>query len=264
MATMPSPNDLTRQQLDELDALLQRMLSLPLNKPEPPAPAVSYSPPLPEMPPAPTRPAAGWRTDPASVVKTPYLSSTTVAHDPVAAVAITPSFTPIAAPAGPRQVAPAPQPMPMPASLLSVPLHEKQAIGTTMPDYAGTGTLRGVDAPATPDGFRSVFAGAPPAQDPFPSLPTLFDRHSSSVMVPPPDVSFGVPTKTQEPATRSVPVVLWPLWLCNAILEWMLGWLGPIGVGMTHPATKTLLGCVGVVMLLSAGYWSAKGLGWFR
>ena len=29
-----SPNDLTRQQLDELDALLQRMLSLPLNPPE--------------------------------------------------------------------------------------------------------------------------------------------------------------------------------------------------------------------------------------
>ena len=35
MATAaPSPNDLTRQQLDELDALLQRMLALPLNPPE--------------------------------------------------------------------------------------------------------------------------------------------------------------------------------------------------------------------------------------
>ena len=31
MATAPSPNDLTRQQLDELDALLQRMLALPVN-----------------------------------------------------------------------------------------------------------------------------------------------------------------------------------------------------------------------------------------
>lgn len=34
MATAPSPNDLTRQQLDELDALLQRMLSLPPNSPD--------------------------------------------------------------------------------------------------------------------------------------------------------------------------------------------------------------------------------------
>ena len=30
MATAPSPNDLTRQQLDELDALLQKMLSVPM------------------------------------------------------------------------------------------------------------------------------------------------------------------------------------------------------------------------------------------
>ena len=34
MATAPSANDLTRQQLDELDALLQRMLSLPVNPPD--------------------------------------------------------------------------------------------------------------------------------------------------------------------------------------------------------------------------------------
>ena len=34
MATAPSANDLTRQQLDELDALLQRMLALPNASPE--------------------------------------------------------------------------------------------------------------------------------------------------------------------------------------------------------------------------------------
>ncbi|QJW95939.1 hypothetical protein [Frigoriglobus tundricola] len=39
MATAPSPNDLTRQQLDELDALLQRMLSVPLTPAETPVPA---------------------------------------------------------------------------------------------------------------------------------------------------------------------------------------------------------------------------------
>jgi len=39
MATAPSPNDLTRQQLDELDALLQRMLAQPLAPPDLSSPA---------------------------------------------------------------------------------------------------------------------------------------------------------------------------------------------------------------------------------
>jgi hypothetical protein len=56
MATAaPSPNDLTRQQLDELDSLLQRMLSLPLSPPEsfaPNAPAQAFAPiPVPVPPP---------------------------------------------------------------------------------------------------------------------------------------------------------------------------------------------------------------------
>jgi hypothetical protein len=52
MATAHSPNDLTRQQLDELDALLQRMLALPLNAPEstPNLRTASVELPLPEMP----------------------------------------------------------------------------------------------------------------------------------------------------------------------------------------------------------------------
>ena len=41
MATAQSPNDLTRQQLDELDALLQKMLATPLNPPEGAAPTGS-------------------------------------------------------------------------------------------------------------------------------------------------------------------------------------------------------------------------------
>ncbi|MFO0804674.1 MAG: hypothetical protein U0791_16320 [Gemmataceae bacterium] len=44
MAAAPSANDLTRQQLDELDALLQRMLTLPLSPGEqPPAAPQSYA-----------------------------------------------------------------------------------------------------------------------------------------------------------------------------------------------------------------------------
>ena len=61
MATAPSPNDLTRQQLDELDALLQRMLSVPLAPADTPMPA-SAPPPrgAPDGPPLPP----SWRVDP--------------------------------------------------------------------------------------------------------------------------------------------------------------------------------------------------------
>ncbi len=48
MATAPSANDLTRQQLDELDALLQRMLTLPVNPPDAATPSSGVS---------------SWRTD---------------------------------------------------------------------------------------------------------------------------------------------------------------------------------------------------------
>ena len=54
--TAQSPNDLTRQQLDELDDLLQRMLSLPLNPPESfenSPPARAFASPLPTPAPAP-------------------------------------------------------------------------------------------------------------------------------------------------------------------------------------------------------------------
>ena len=64
MATSPQP---TRQQLDDLDALLQRMLALPVNPAEEPAAPPAFSePPAPAgnmilsgpLPPAPPRPAA--------------------------------------------------------------------------------------------------------------------------------------------------------------------------------------------------------------
>jgi len=59
MAAAPSANDLTRQQLDELDALLQRMLTLPLSPGEQPSPQSYAQAPalrLTAAPPEPVRP----------------------------------------------------------------------------------------------------------------------------------------------------------------------------------------------------------------
>jgi hypothetical protein len=72
MANAPSPNDLTRQQLDELDALLQRMLAMPPAVPEP-IPAAKVEQPT---------PPAGWRADrPPAVpaMPTPHLAAVAAA-----------------------------------------------------------------------------------------------------------------------------------------------------------------------------------------
>ena len=55
MATASTENDLTRQQLDELDAQLQRMLSLQINPADPTPPPIpaatlaAFAPPLPPV-----------------------------------------------------------------------------------------------------------------------------------------------------------------------------------------------------------------------
>jgi hypothetical protein len=48
----------------------------------------------------------------------------------------------------------------------------------------------------------------------------------------------------------------------NWVIEWLLGLVGPVGVAVTRPVTKYLLGIVGVVLLAAAGLWTARGMGW--
>lgn len=118
MASSPTPTaDLTRHQLDELDALLQRMLNLPLAAP-PAMPSLPTSPPagLVELP-------ANWRADAAvphvAPEPTPESDSDDSGVLPSAGLFGTPAASPTV------EVEPA-------------------------------RTLRGVDAPATPAGFAPV------------------------------------------------------------------------------------------------------------
>ena len=106
MATVaPSPNDLTRQQLDELDALLQRMLSVPLAPPDTPMPvgAGRDAPPLPPS----------WRIDPPAPSAGASLPHIALPDPPSSAVSLkfeppAPASEPTPAPAAP---APAPKPV---------------------------------------------------------------------------------------------------------------------------------------------------------
>lgn len=143
----PTPNDLTRQQLDELDTLLQRMLGLPLGPP-PDGPAEPRRPadPLP-LPDPVSRAPAGWRADaPAPAARPPFVTA------PVSV-----SLTPTAEPAV-RAFAP-------PTADTGVPPSTGDWLGRG--PMVGPGTLRGVDAPALPSAFRD------PAPEPVAEEPTV-------------------------------------------------------------------------------------------
>jgi hypothetical protein len=229
MSTTMTPNDLTRQQLDDLDRLLQRMLSLPLNKPEPPHVPRVVTPPLPEMPPI----SGVWRSDGPAEVKTPHIAteqSFSAVMEPEVMLSSHGFGTPRPAPSGPSAFAVVPPSAEMP--------------------YPMTGTLRGVDAPATPMGFKSAFASSN-------------DRPVALADLDTTSFAGARYTPTPEPIRQTaVPVILWPLFVINWILEAVLGWTGPIGNILLQPWMKRLLGFTGIALAVAAGVWVAMGLGW--
>jgi hypothetical protein len=249
MSTPPSPNDLTRQQLDELDSLLQRMLSLPLSGPAEDAPPPPPLPPLPEPP-------AGWRADAGGPsVKPPHLAADPA---PALAPAVGPPITfPSQAAARPAADEPVWGPDPLARYGRPVEPELDRPFGPPTPETGvppaapGPGTLRGVDAPALPAGFRSLFAEAE----------AEVERAAPLAPAPaaPPPVRSDSPLLAPRP---SLPVWLWPVFAVNWVLELLLGLLGPVGAAATRPLTKHLLGFAGLVLLVAAGAWAARGMGW--
>jgi len=134
MATAPTANDLTRQQLDELDALLQRMLTLPGSSAEStPAPA-----------------ATNWRIDP----PVPTLAAVTYVAPPPR-----PEPEPPPAPVFRAPSAPVPEPEP------SVPISEFNFTNTPAPVVERkTSAVPSAPRPApvsTPTGHTSSTANEP-------------------------------------------------------------------------------------------------------
>jgi hypothetical protein len=136
MATaQTTANDLTRQQLDELDALLQRMLSLPINPSDPnatPAPAASlpaFTPPLPPPLSAPPFPSILPIHQTSLPFAEPYPEPPVNRRpDPPMPPPVRPSFpvpvpAPVVAkpPAPATRPTPAPQPLPAPPAVLVKP-----------------------------------------------------------------------------------------------------------------------------------------------
>ena len=235
MAAVPNPSDLTRHQLDELDALLQRMLALPLNGGA--GPSVEAKPPS---------AATKWRIDPPHAAPSlpltlQALQAPQVVPEAIAAAVVPPSMpVSYSIPARPPKVEATAEIVERPSTL---PLFGPPP-RIASPD-AEPRTLRGVDAPpvvAKPMTAASMSVAAP-----------------IELVQVPADASFAA---AQAEITAPVPVLAWPLFAFNWILETTLSLFGPLGQGVTAPAAKNLLGICGLFLLAAAGLWCARGMGY--
>ena len=237
MSPPANPNDLTRHQLDELDALLQRMLSLPLGSPSQGGAAAEDRPAaltLPDIPPMPPPSGAGhWRGDAGPTPRLPQLMTdpTTLGwgND------------------GPARSTPANFHVPTlpPPTVEVIP----ETIPLFGPPQGEARTLRGVDAPAMPIDYRPE-----PAADvvltPAP-VPAGVAPASAAMFAPP-----GAP-----PAREPVPAAVWPVYAVNALLEAALDLTGPFGKLFTNRVSKQVLGWSGVALVALSAAWLARGYG---
>ncbi|MFO0809506.1 MAG: hypothetical protein U0746_12845 [Gemmataceae bacterium] len=218
--TTAVPNNSMRQQLDELDSLLQRMLSLPINQldenqpaaspraaaPVAAAPQVTFVPP----PPKPTaQPAEGWRP-PAMVL----LADSGPVQPPAApessfdrswSINLNPQF-------GSSVLGPAPAPAPVAPARPTAP----------------------VPAP-TPSSLHI---------EPIPQ-PVV----RASVPIPEPVTAY-TPRRDEPP-----PPLLAPLVAFNQLFDAIVGLFGPLGRCVCGPVGRNILGMAGVLMFLGGIAW---------
>jgi len=243
---MPPPSSYgnqqqTRQQLDELDALLQRMLSLPMSSAEPatsqtlatnPEEFAPLPPTLPTSKPMTAARANGQTSVHAWRVQVPPPAGPTLASQP--GVEELPMAVPIedAGPAFPAYIPPPPQPRfsagqppALPAGMPPFPL----ALNQTQP------VVNPVTAPAIP-------------------------RFDTGIPVP----QWQAPKPT---ADESVPVILWPLVAFNWLFDLLTYLLGPLGSWLRSNAGRNILGWLGIVMIFGALGWAIAdwyGIDWTR
>jgi len=240
MATAHSPNDLTRQQLDELDALLQKMLALPLNPTDGGAPVAS-SPtasratvselPLPEMASSPHRSASPLPYTPSIPASFPASSNREMAP-PVVWRGDTPS--------GP----PSPQLLAILTPSDPTPAPTTRKAPNSHPRPADPGTL---PTPPTPKGDG-------------PSPLILPRGLSNPVSVPssmPVSPSQPIPAKTEP-----VPAILAPLVAFNLAVNVSLGQLGLAGRVFRSGFAKNLLALSGLGLLVYTAAKVALTQGW--
>ena len=255
MATAPSPNDLTRQQLDELDALLQRMLTLPITAVDPPPPAATSGPPT----------TANWRADPPAPapVPAPHLAPVELPRPPARVPKVTVTAVPAAELAAAPQpyvpeLAPPPEPaIPVlpaapPVAAARVPVAElppapvafaPEPMAAETDDEAPiiTRPARTPGANASRSGANAPRSGVDPARP----TPT---PAAQVVVVPPPPVAG--------PSLLDRPLVAFDRVVCA-----LLGLCGPPGWLLRSGFGKNLLGLAGIGLLVYTAAHVAAGRG---
>lgn len=231
MATAPSPNDLTRQQLDELDALLQRMLALPLNPPDG-TPTAATPAPLP-LPPDMVPGARNWRVDPPAPAPVP------APHVPLAPEAHSPRPEPAPAPWVP------PEPERLAAPVSRVPPPEPEPAAPPAPKVV----------PLAPEKKKPAAPPRPAAAAPLP-LPLPIPTPAPT----PPAVP--APAAAPAPPGPPVPVALWPFVVLNWTTDRLLGLFGPPGWFLRGTFGKYLIGLTGIGLLLYTAAHLAQQYDW--
>jgi hypothetical protein len=230
MATAPSPNDLTRQQLDELDTLLQRMLALPINGSE------AAPPPAPD----PVAAVPNWRVDPPAPAPIPVQQFVAPPlpvepprvrvpepEPPAAAAPFDFTPTPPAVTVRAPQVRVRPEPPPAPVPVVPPP------------------------EPAAPVVERK------------PTPPPKVVAKKPEVVAAPAPVKPVVNTSGSAAEPRPpVPVMLWPFVALNWAVDSVLGLCGPPGWVLRSGFGKNLLGLVGIGLLAYTAAHVAGRQGW--
>jgi hypothetical protein len=267
----------TRQQLDELDALLQRMLALPVNSPEEEvAPAGAREPergptesprprqaendrPKSRVPPLPARPAA----------QAPPVSAGPEA-DQEAWVPLRSSWQPSAQTWGPlakqwQEAQQASQAQPATRKQRAEPADEEPVDEQTVlstesapPDLnegASGNESSEANARATPPALPTSWQVDARANEPLEPLPSL------KGLLPRPQAPAADLPVEATPSAEPLRPLLWPLAAVATAFDGCLALLGPLGKPLRAPAGKTFLGVVGLLCLAGAAVLST--LDWF-
>lgn len=255
-ARPPAPVSPTRQQLDELEALMQRMLALPVHpleaetEPVPPvaeAPAPVEAPVV--VPPRPLRPRLLAESAPPipeqpAAIATPDLAKelASLAH-------------PIAAEPGWRVTdEPVEKGTPLPSGSLPEVEGEEHAEGPTL--------LRAEEAEIAmrQSGWLQPL---PPPTLPFHEGPPLTNQPVSEWVEPETEPAETIADTYRSWRPAPTPVWLQPLVTFNAAFDWGVSWLGPLGRWLRTPSGRTVLGWIGLILLAAALVLVAlDGMGW--
>ncbi len=247
----------TRQQLEELDALLQRMLSLPVNSAETETASVPPPPPPPVASPAP--PIAG------------YSFTSPAAARPAAPrpVALRPAAPTRPAPSLPRrsvEVAPGDHSW-------NVPLPATGGVSVYGQWPGGIDPLSATTRPILPPPATAAPSVSPPGALRVATIPSPDGQNRSRDTPPPmqrlrvePAVAEATAAHMPSPLGAPIPVHLWPV----AALDWTLGksfglFFGKPGRWFGQGSGKVLVGWCGVLMLCGAIAWGCVdyfGLSW--